>query len=151
LGTAFKCWSGTVRGPDEPEWQQEHLAAWIFGIFAWLALALAAIGLYSVVSYTVAQRTKEFGIRIALGAQPSHVLGIVFGSTLLSVGCGIVAGLVISVAMNSIMAKWIEGNSGDPLILLAGTMILALVATIASAIPARHASAVDPMLALRSE
>jgi predicted permease len=136
---------------DAPEWQQEHLAAWIFGVFAWLALALAAVGLYSVVTYTVAQRTKEFGIRMALGAQPGHVLRIVLGSTLRSVGSGIVAGLVLSVAMNSIMAKWIEGNSRDPLILLAGTIVLALVATIASAIPARHASAVDPMLALRTE
>jgi ABC-type lipoprotein release transport system permease subunit len=74
---------------DEPQWQQEHLAGWIFGVFAWLALALAAVGLYSVVSYTVAQRTKEFGIRIASGAQHRHVLRIVFLSTLGSVGSGI--------------------------------------------------------------
>ena len=58
----------------EPEWQQEHLAAWIFGIFAWLALALAAVGLHSVVSYTVAQRTNEFGIRMALGARRADLL-----------------------------------------------------------------------------
>ena len=91
---------------DEPEWQQEHLAAWIFGVLAWLALALAAVGLYSVVSYTVAQRTNEFGIRMALGAQRGHVLRIVFSSTLVSVGSGILAGLVLIVVMNTFLAKW---------------------------------------------
>src|SRR5579875_2750525 len=59
---------------EEPEWQQEHLTAWIFGIFAALALVLAAVGLYSMVSYAVAQRTNEFGIRVALGAQRSDVI-----------------------------------------------------------------------------
>ena len=71
---------------DEPEWQQEHLAAWIFGVFALLAPALAAVGLSSVVSYTVAQRTAEFGIRMALGAQRADVLRAVFPSNLVSVG-----------------------------------------------------------------
>jgi ABC-type antimicrobial peptide transport system permease subunit len=135
----------------EPEWQQEHLAAWIFGVFAWLALALAAVGLHSVVSYTVAQRTNEFGIRMALGAQRGHVLRIVFVSTLGSVGSGILAGLALTLAMNTILAKWAEGNSRDPIILLAGTLLLTLVSGIACAIPARHASEVDPMTALRCE
>ena len=62
--------------------------SWIFGAFAGLALALAAVGLFSVVSYTVAQRTNEFGIRMALGAQRGHVLRIVFASTFVSVGVG---------------------------------------------------------------
>jgi hypothetical protein len=134
-----------------PEWQQEHLAAWIFGIFAWLALALAAVGLYSVVAYTVAQRTNEFGIRMALGAQRAHLLRIVFASTLSSVGGGMVAGVALSVALSTILAKWAEGSVRDPIILLAGILLLGLVAGIACAIPARHASHVDPMTALRCD
>ncbi|PYU44221.1 MAG: ABC transporter permease [Acidobacteria bacterium] len=136
---------------NEPEWQQDHLAAWIFGVFAWLALALAAVGLYSVVSYTVAQRTKEFGIRIALGAQSGHVLRIVFVSTLGSVATGILAGLTLTLATSTILAKWAEGNSRDPIILLAETLLLSLVSAMACAIPARHACEVDPMTALRCE
>ena len=101
----------------EPEWQQEHLAAWIFGIFAWLALALAAVGLHSVVSYTVAQRTNEFGIRMALGAQRGDLLRMVFRSALVSLGAGIVAGVALSLALNQIIAKWAQGNPRDPVIL----------------------------------
>jgi predicted permease len=136
---------------DEPEWQQEHLAAWIFGAFSLLALALAAVGLYSVVSYTVAQRTNEFGIRMALGAQRRHVLRIVFASTLGSVGSGILAGVALTLAMNTVLAKWAEANPRDPVILLAGAALLSLVAAVACAIPARHASKIDPMAALRCE
>uniref|UniRef100_Q01X80 Permease n=1 Tax=Solibacter usitatus (strain Ellin6076) TaxID=234267 RepID=Q01X80_SOLUE len=136
---------------DEPQWQQEHLAAWIFGVFGILALALSAVGLFSVVSYTVAQRTNEFGIRMALGAQPRHVLRIVFQSTLVSVGSGIVAGLALTLALNTILARWATGNSRDPLILVAGALLLAIVASVACAIPAWHASKVDPMTALRCE
>jgi predicted permease len=134
-----------------PEWQREHTAAWIFGIFAWLASALAAVGLYSVVSYTVAQRTNEFGIRMALGAERRHVLRIVFVSTLGSVGSGILAGMVLSVALSTILAKWADGNVRDPNILLAGALLLGMVAGIACIIPARHACAIDPMRALRCD
>jgi predicted permease len=136
---------------DEPEWQQEHLAAWIFGIFAGLALLLAAVGLYSVVSYTVAQRTNEFGIRMALGAQRGNVLRIVFMSTLVSVASGILVGVGLALALNRMLAKWAEGNARDPVILLAGTVLLSLVSAIACAIPARRASESDPMTALRCE
>jgi len=136
---------------DEPEWQQEHLAAWIFGILAWLALVLAAVGLYSVVSYTVAQRTNEFGIRMALGAQPRHIMRVVFLSTLRSVGGGILVGLALTLVMNTILAKWAQGNSRDPIILLAVTLLLSFVVGAACAIPARQASEMDPMTALRFE
>jgi hypothetical protein len=135
----------------EPEWQQEHVAAWIFGIFAWLALALAAVGLHSVVSYTVAQRTNEFGIRMALGAQRADVLRMVFRSASVSLGAGILAGIALSFALNQIIAKWVQANPHDPGILLAGTILLGFVAGLACAIPARRASRVDPMIAVRSE
>ena len=135
----------------EPEWQQEHLAAWIFGAFAWLALVLAALGLYSVVSYAVAQRTNEFGIRMALGARREDLLRIVFKSALGSVGSGIFVGLALSFALSQIMAKWAHGNLRDPGILFAGTILLSLVSGLACAIPARRTSKVDPMIALRSE
>jgi ABC-type lipoprotein release transport system permease subunit len=136
---------------DEQEWQQEHLAAWIFGVFGGLALALAAVGLYSVVSYTVAQRINEFGIRMALGAQRGDVLRMVFTSTLWSVGSGIGAGWALTLGLNTVLAQWAKGNSRDPAILLAGALLLSLVSGIACAIPAWHASKVDPMAALRCE
>jgi ABC-type antimicrobial peptide transport system permease subunit len=136
---------------DLPEWQQERLAAWIFGILAWLALALAAVGLYSVVSYAVAQRTSEFGIRVALGAQPTQVMRIVFASTVVSVGSGIAAGQALTVMMDRILESWTGGNARDPRILVGGALLLSLVAMVACAIPARHASRLDPMVALRNE
>jgi hypothetical protein len=134
---------------SQQEWEQQQLVAWLFGAFAVLALSLAAVGLYSVVSYTVAQRTNEFGIRMALGAQREHVLKIVLASTLLSVGSGIAAGLVLIIALSRVLAHWSEQSSRDPLILIAATLVLCVVAAIASAVPARRASLVDPAAALR--
>ncbi|WP_222705528.1 FtsX-like permease family protein [Terriglobus albidus] len=136
---------------EEPEWQQDHLVSWIFGLFASLGLALAAVGLYSVVSYTVAQRTNEFGIRVALGAGRAHVLRIVFASTLVSVGGGVLCGLVLIGGLNKILARWADGNAHDPMVLTAGTLLLGLVAGIACAIPAQRASRVDPITALRCD
>jgi len=135
----------------EPEWQQEHIAAWIFGVFAWLALALAAVGLHSVVSYTVAQRTNEFGIRMALGAQRADVLRMVFRAASVSLGAGILAGIALSLALNQVIAKWAQANPRDPVVLLAGTILLSVVSGLACAVPARRASKVDPMIALRCE
>jgi predicted permease len=133
------------------EWQQQRLAAWLFGAFGGLALALAAIGLYSVVSYTVTQRTNEFGVRMALGAQRGHVMRMVFATTLRSVGCGIGIGLALTFGLNRFLAKWAKDSSRDPYILLLGTLLLGLVSVIASALPAWNASRLDPMTALRSD
>ncbi len=116
-----------------------------------MALALAAVGLYSVVSYLVVQRTSEFGIRIALGAQRSHLLGIVFRSTLWSVGGGIAAGVVLTLALNKVMAQWATESSRDPLLLIASMAVLTVVAGIACLVPARRAAGVDPITAIRYE
>src|SRR5437763_14802407 len=85
---------------NQPEYAREHMIAFLFALFAVLALGLAATGLYSVVSYSVAQRTGEFGIRIALGAIRNDVLLIVFRSAVSSVGSGVLAGLILALAFN---------------------------------------------------
>jgi predicted permease len=136
---------------NEQEWQQEHLVAWLFGAFALLALALAATGLYSVVSFSVEQRTNEFGIRMALGAQPGDVLRTVFHSAVVSVGGGLAAGVLLTVALNSVLAHWAEGSSREFLVLVGATALLSFVGVLACAAPALRASAVDPMTALRYE
>ena len=139
---------------EEPEWARGQLVAWLFGAFAALALALAAAGLYSVVSYTVVQRTNEFGIRMALGAPRGHVLRIVFASTVGSVGGGIAAGLILCLLLSKVMAHWSQesqASSRDPLLLAAAMVTLLLVASVACALPARRAAEVDPMTAIRYE
>jgi putative ABC transport system permease protein len=135
----------------QPEWQQESLVTTLFGAFAILALLLSAIGLYSVVSYSVAQRTPEFGIRMALGAQPRDVLRNVLNSMVFSIGGGVAAGALLTLFLSRVIANWVEGGSHDPLILIAVVCILAGASTAACFIPAKRASAVDPMVALRYE
>jgi ABC-type antimicrobial peptide transport system permease subunit len=135
----------------EEEWQQEHLVAWLFSAFAILGMALAATGLYSVVSFSVAQRTNEFGIRMALGARRGDVLRVVFSSAVVSVGSGVVAGILLTFALNNVLASWAEGSSRDLLVLLGATVLLCVVAGLACAAPAYRASSVDPMTALRYE
>jgi putative ABC transport system permease protein len=135
---------------NQPEYASIQFISWLFGIFAALALVLAAVGLYSVVSYSVAQRTNEFGIRLALGAQREHVLQIVFRSVLGSVGVGVALGLVLTLVLNRILVKMaVEGSWGDATVVLSATAVLCAVALLACAIPARRASRIDPMVALR--
>jgi len=147
---------GHVRSLEEwirtqKEWAQEHLISLLFGAFAGLALVLAAIGLYSVVSYSVAQRTNEFGIRMALGAQRGDVLRIVMLSTTLSVGSGILTGVVLALACNRVITQWAQGSSIHGAVLVGVTLLLAGVAAGACLLPALRASTVDPMQALRYE
>jgi predicted permease len=133
------------------EWAQQKLVASLFGIFSGLALLLAAVGLYSVVSYGVATRTNEIGIRMALGARRTDVLLSVFSSTAITVGVGIAAGLVLSLALDKLVTRWVAETSYDPLILTAGILLLAWASAMACFIPARRAASVAPMDALRYE
>jgi predicted permease len=134
-----------------PEWQQGHLTSMLLGAFAFVALVLALVGLYSVVSYSVVQRTGEFGIRMALGAQRGNVLWLVFSSTAFSVGAGLAAGIFLSVSLTKLLAQWTEGSSRNPLLLIFVALLLIGASTIACLLPARRASLIDPATALRCE
>jgi predicted permease len=136
---------------EEPEWAQEHLVAWIFALFAGLALLLAAVGLYSVVSYSVAQRTSEFGIRMALGADRSHVMRIVLASMAWSVGAGIAAGVGLTLGLGRVLAGFSAQAAAGAWMLPCAVTLLAIVAGAACVAPARRAARVDPMTALRCE
>jgi predicted permease len=132
-------------------WGQGRFIATLFSIFAILALALAATGLYSVVSYAVTQRTQEVGIRMALGAQRANILRLVVSSTVAVLGAGVAAGVVLSVALSRTMSSWSGGTPRDPLTLFGSSLLLMLVATIACLIPAWRAATVNPVVALRYE
>ena len=135
----------------QPEWEQSHLVTTLFAGFAILALALAAIGLYSVISYAVAQRTGEFGIRMALGAVRNDVLLMVFRSAVVSVGGGVVAGLALTIALNRVLTRLIQGGALDALVLAAVVLLLVATASLSCFVPARRASSIDPVVALRYE
>ena len=135
----------------EPEFERGRLISILFAAFAFLGLTLAAVGLYSVVSYTVLQRTSELGLRVALGARRRDVLRLVGFSAGTSVGIGIAAGLALSLSLNRLIARWIESGTRDPFMILAVSVVLVVVAALACIIPARRASAIDPMIALRCE
>jgi predicted permease len=136
---------------DTQGWGRERFIATLFGLFAALALALAATGLYSVVSYAVTQRTQELGIRMALGAPRDSVIWLVLSSTAATLGIGMAVGIGLSVVLSRLLTSWAGGNSRDPLTLLAAALGLAFVATLACVLPAWRAASIDPMRALRTE
>jgi predicted permease len=136
---------------SQQEWQQGHLVATLFAGFAILALALAATGLYSVISYSVAQRTGEFGIRMALGAVRKDVLLMVFRSAAMSVAGGVLTGVVLTITLNRVLARWIQGSSLDALVLVGVILLLVATSALSCLIPARRASSLDPVVALRYE
>jgi putative ABC transport system permease protein len=124
----------------------------LLGIFATVALALAAVGIYGVISYTVSQRTHEIGIRVALGAQGSDVLKLVVGQGMALALAGVGLGLAAAAGLTRLMSTLLYGVSPtDAPTFVAVAVLLSAVALVACVVPARKATKVDPMVALRYE
>ena len=142
----------TMREVASSELWRERMTAQLTGLFAMVALGLAAIGVHAVVSYSVARRTREFGVRVALGATPRGVVFLALEEALVPVIAGAVLGLVLAVAASRVIETLLyEVSALDPIALGGATFVLVAVAVVAAWLPARRASALDPVTALRQD
>jgi predicted permease len=129
-----------------------RMGAGVVGAFAVLALLLAAVGLYGVIAYSVSQGSRDIGIRMALGARSRDVLGLVLGKGMKLTAAGLVIGLVLGLALTRLMGSFLYGTSTtDPVSYISGCVLLAGVAFMASFLPARRATKLDPVVVLRDE
>jgi len=129
-----------------------RVSMFVLGAFAALALGLASMGIYSVISYLVGQRTHEIGIRMALGAKQADVLRMVLGEGVRMVTLGVLIGLLAAVGLTRLMANLLFAvSTTDPLTLAGVVIVLTIVALTACFVPARRATRVDPVVALRYE
>jgi ABC-type antimicrobial peptide transport system permease subunit len=129
-----------------------RFSMYLLGGFAALALVLASIGIYGVISYLVGERTREIGIRVALGAQRGDVLQMVLGEGFKMAGIGVIVGLAAAAGLTRLMSKMLYGVAAtDPLTFVGVAAVLTIVALAACYIPARRAMRVDPIIALRYE
>jgi ABC-type antimicrobial peptide transport system permease subunit len=136
----------------EKRFQQERLFAQAYALFGTLALLLASIGLFGLMSYNVSRRTNEIGVRMALGAQPRDVLRLVMGESMLLVAIGAVVGVAAALASARLIATQLFGVPPTDLVALAAAIgIMGAVSAFAGFLPARRAARVDPMVALRYE
>ena len=144
--------TATLRDYVETVFFPQRLASGLLFLLGAVALALAALGVYGVMAYAVAQRTAEFGLRAALGATRSDVVWLVFRQTLVLTAAAVAIGLVLSLGLGRLVAGFLNGVSPfDPLTYAAVPAFLAAVALLASGLPARRATRVDPIVALRCE
>jgi hypothetical protein len=132
--------------------RQERLLAQLSSVFGTLALLLACIGVFGVISYTATRRMPEFGLRLALGADQTHLSWLMLRETMILVIAGVVIGATVAFAARGVLKTLLyELTPTDPVSMGAATLLVALVAVLAGAIPARRASHVDPLIALRTE
>jgi predicted permease len=142
----------TQKGQIERLLTEERMVAQLSSFLGLLALMLACMGLYGLLSYEVTRRTREIGIRIAIGAQAGSVIRLVMGQAVLVAALGAVAGLCVSLGLTRLLRTLLFGvKPGDPITVLCVMGLLAMVALAASLLPARRATRVDPLIALRYE
>jgi ABC-type antimicrobial peptide transport system permease subunit len=136
----------------EKRFAQEKLFAQAYTLFGGLALLLASIGLFGLMSYNVSRRTNEIGIRMALGAQRADVLGLVMRESMVLVAIGIVCGLAVALAASASVKTLLYGlPPTDPIAIVTAMLVMIAVSGLAGYLPARRASKVDPMVALHYE